>query len=60
MEKYKEPQIYVVNNDDITKSLGKYYYVETGDLGTRKKIEYDKYVDQRYVNLSYNIFPNYN
>lgn len=36
MEKYNEPQIYIVNNEKITERLSKNYNVATGDLGVSK------------------------
>ena len=36
MEKYKEPQIYIVNNREITERLSQNYIVATGDLGVAK------------------------
>ena len=39
MEKYKEPQIYIVNNIEITERLSQNYIVATGDLGVAKTVE---------------------
>lgn len=33
MEKYNEPQIYVVNNKEITDRLNQNFWVATGNLG---------------------------
>lgn len=51
MEKYKEPQIYIVNNREITERLSQNYIVATGDLGVAKTVEYEEYVNKRYVYL---------
>ena len=37
MEKYKEPQIYIVNNREITERLSQNYIVATGDLDVYKR-----------------------
>lgn len=58
MEKYKEPQIYIVNNEEITERLSKNYNVATGDLGVAKTVEYEKYVNTRYVELKYRMISN--
>ena len=58
MEKYKEPQIYIVNNEEITERLSKNYNVATGDLGVAKTVEYEKYVNTRYVELEYRMISN--
>ena len=58
MEKYKEPQIYIVNNEEITERLSKNYNVATGDLGVAKTVEYKKYVNTRYVELEYRMISN--
>lgn len=58
MEKYKEPQIYIVNNEEITERLSKNYNVATGDLGVAKTVEYENYVNTRYVELEYRMISN--
>lgn len=58
MEKYKEPQIYIVNNREITERLSQNYIVATGDLGVAKTVEYEKYVNKRYVDLEYSMISN--
>lgn len=58
MEKYNEPQIYIVNNDEITERLSQNFNVETGDLGATKTVEYEEYVNKRYVTLEYSMINN--
>ena len=58
MEKYKEPQIYIVNNREITERLSQNYIVATGDLGVAKTVEYEEYVNKRYVDLEYSMINN--
>ena len=58
MEKYKEPQIYIVNNIEITERLSQNYIVATGDLGVAKTVEYEEYVNKRYVDLEYSMISN--
>ena len=58
MEKYKEPQIYIVNNREITERLSQNYIVATGDLGVAKTVEYEEYVNKRYVDLEYSMISN--
>lgn len=58
MEKYKEPQIYVINNSEIAQKLQEKYTVEEGNLGIVKEIEYRQYENSRYVNLEYNLIGN--
>lgn len=58
MEKYNEPQIYIVNNEEITERLSQNYHVATGDLGVTKIVEYEEYVNKRYVDLEYSMINN--
>lgn len=58
MGKFKEPQVYVVNNAEIADELRNDYVVDEGNLGIVKCIEYERYVNHRYVNLEYNIISN--
>lgn len=58
IEKYGEPQIYVVNNSEIADELRNNYIVDEGNLGIVKQIEYGKYINQRYVNLEYDLISN--
>lgn len=58
MEKYKEPQIYVINNSEIAEKLQERYIVEEGNLGIVKKIEYKYRENCKYVNLEYNLIDN--
>lgn len=58
MEKYKEPQISIVNNREITERLSQNYIVATGDLGVAKTVEYEEYVNKRYVDLEYSMINN--
>ena len=58
MEKYKEPQIYVINNSEITKKLNEKYIVEEGNLGIVKGIEYKPRENCKYVNLEYDLIDN--
>ncbi len=36
MEKYKEPQIYIVNNEEIAERLSPNYYIATRNPGEKK------------------------
>jgi hypothetical protein len=57
MKKYSNPQIFVVNNEKVAKKMGERYIVETGDLGTRKIVDYqDK--NERLVNFDYKLIRN--
>lgn len=58
MEKYKEPQVYVINNSEIASNLHEKYNVEEGNLGIIKQIEYDEYENHKYVNLEYDLIGN--
>ncbi len=58
MEKYSEPQIYIVNNKEIAERLNKNYNVATGDLGTVKVVEYGEYENNKYLSLEYNMAAN--
>ena len=58
MKKYNEPQIYIVNNEEIAERLSKNYSIATGDLGIIKTAIYEKYEDTRYVELEYNLIDN--
>lgn len=58
MEKYKEPQVYVINNSEIAANLHEKYNVEEGNLGIIKQIEYDEYENHKYVNLEYDLIGN--
>lgn len=58
MDRYKKPQVYVVNNSSIAKKIGEKYIVSEGDLGLIKKIEYGTGENDRFVNLDYNPIPN--
>lgn len=58
MEKYKEPQIYVVNNSKIANELRNNYIVDEGNLGIVKHVKYGKCENHRYVNLEYDMISN--
>lgn len=58
MEKYKEPQIYVINNSVIAEKLQEKYVVAEGNLGITKQIEYEQYENHKYVNLEYDLIGN--
>lgn len=58
MEKYKEPQIYVANNDDIAELLSTNYNVESGNLGITKIIQFEQYENNKYVDLDYKMIGN--
>ncbi|MCM1211475.1 MAG: hypothetical protein NC318_07715 [Blautia sp.] len=58
MEKYKEPQIYVINNSEIAEKLQENYTVSEGNLGIIKQINYESYENCRYLNLEYNLVGN--
>ncbi len=58
MEKYKEPQIYVINNSEIAKKLQEKYIVAEGNLGITKQIEYARHENHKYVNLEYDLIEN--
>lgn len=58
MEKYQEPQIYVINNPVIAEKLREKYIVEEGNLGIVKQIWYERNENNRYVNLEYDIIGN--
>lgn len=58
MGKYNEPQIYIVNNEEITERLSENYNVATGNLGISKTVEYEKYENKRYVDLEYSMISN--
>lgn len=58
MEKFNEPQIYIVNNEEIKERLSHNYNVATGDLGVAKTVEYEEYVNKRYVDLEYSMINN--
>lgn len=58
MKKYKEPQIYVINNSRIVEQLQENYVVDAGNLGITKQIEYEKYENHKYVNLEYDLIGN--
>ena len=58
MEKYKEPQVYVINNSEIAEKLHEKYFVEEGNLGITKQIEYEQYENHKYVNLEYDLIGN--
>lgn len=58
MGKYNEPQIYVINNTKLADSLDEDYYTAKGTLGVSKTIKYQQYVNERYVNLEYNLAAN--
>lgn len=55
MDKYNEPQIYVVNNNDIAKRLDDEYVVATGNLGVIRDIYYEEYQNSRYLNLEFDM-----
>lgn len=58
MEKYKEPQICIINNSEIAEKLEEKYVVVEGDLGILKQIKYEPYENQRYVHLDCNLIHN--
>ena len=58
MEKYKEPQIYVVNNKEIAERLSQNYCVEIGNLGVKKIVQYEEDENIKYLNLQYSMIKN--
>jgi hypothetical protein len=58
MVKYKEPQIYVANNDDIAEFLSTNYNVASGNLGVTKIIQFEQYENNKYVDLDYKMIGN--
>lgn len=58
MEKYKEPQIYVINNKEVAERLEENFIVGKGNLGVAKRIEYDEYMNQMLVTLDYDLAIN--
>ena len=58
MKKYKEPQVYVINNSELAVKLQEKYLVEEGNLGITKQIEYEQYENHKYVKLEYDIIGN--
>lgn len=58
MEKYKEPQIYVINNSKIAEKLQEKYFVAEGNLGVIKRIKYESYENIRYINFEHNLIEN--
>ena len=58
LDKYSEPKIFVINNDIIVDKMEKNYYVEKGDLGILKKIEFQNHENQKFVNLEYDCIDN--
>lgn len=58
MEKYKEPQIYVANNEDIAEFLSTNYNVASGNLGITKIIQFKQYENNKYVDLDYKMMGN--
>lgn len=58
MEKYSEPQIFIVNNRDIANKVSESYNIEIGNLGINKVVDYGEYAKTRYVNLEYKTVDN--
>lgn len=58
MQKYSEPQIFIVNNGDIANKLSESYNIEIGNLGINKVVDFGEYVRTRYVNLEYKTVDN--
>lgn len=58
MEKYQEPQIYVINNSAIAEKLREKYIVEEGNLGIVKEIWYEQNENNKYVSLEYDLIGN--
>ena len=58
MEKYSEPQIFIVNNRDIANRLSESYNTEIGNLGINKVVDFGEYNKTRYVNLEYKTVDN--
>ena len=58
MEKYQEPQVYVINNSVIAEKLREKYIVEEGNLGIIKQIEYAQYENRKYVNIECDFIEN--
>ena len=58
MDRYKKPQVYVINNSSVAKKIGEKYIVSEGNLGLIKKVEYDIGENDRFVNLDYNLISN--
>lgn len=58
MEKYSEPQIFIVNNRDIANKLSESYNIEIGNLGINKVVDFGEYAKTRYVNLEYKTVDN--
>lgn len=47
MEKYSEPQIFIVNNRDIANKLSESYNIEIGNLGINKVVDFGEYAQTR-------------
>lgn len=59
MEKYSEPQIYVIDNEQIADKLSDIYsVVYNGTLGKSKNIKYSGRVQKRYINFKNEILAN--
>ena len=58
MEKYSEPQIFIVNNGDIVNKLSESYNIGIGNLGINKIVDFGEYAEKRYVNLEYKTVDN--
>lgn len=58
MDKYKEPQIFVINNKQIAERLNGEYFIAEGNLGIVRTVHYDQYEDSKYLNLEYNLVNN--
>lgn len=58
MGKYNEPQICVINNAKMADLLNEDYHTAKGTLGVSKEIIYKQYVNERYVNLEFDLVAN--
>ena len=58
MEKYSEPQIFIVNNGDIVNKLSESYNIGIGNLGINKIVDFGEYAEKRYVNHEYKTVDN--
>lgn len=45
MEKYSEPQIFIVNNGDIVNKLSESYNIGIGNLGINKIVDFGEYAN---------------
>lgn len=58
MEKYNEPRICIVNNDEIAERLsGNYQHINSSNLGIKKVVEYNG-ENKRFCNLEFSLPEN--